>query len=49
MAECHASHRLALAAFAAAFVFVATVTAFAGDRHQENIHDNPPLCRPLGH
>lgn len=35
MAERHASHRLALAAFAAAFVFVATVTAFAGDRHQE--------------
>ena len=48
MAECGLQRRLALAAFAAAFVFVAGVTAFAGGMKQENTHDHTSLCRPLG-
>ncbi|CCF20134.1 conserved exported protein of unknown function [Pseudorhizobium banfieldiae] len=35
MAECGLRHHLALAAFAAAFVFIAGVTAFAADGNQE--------------
>lgn len=42
MAECGLRHRLALVAVTAAFVFIAGVTAFAGDRLQENSMSTHP-------
>ena len=42
MAECDLRNRLALAAFTAAFVFIAGVTALAGDMPQENTMSTHP-------